>query len=334
MKALAPGKVILSGEHAVVYGAPALALAVRCHAHACLRPASGAGLYLRLADLDCELVLAPDTLPNLRHALEAKHRRFLQGTLSVDAILQHPSELFAYAIALVSERLACRFDRLHVDIVSSIPQGAGMGSSAATVAALMQVLAHHRALVLDSHALESLTTQAEQLQHGRSSGLDPAVVSRGGLLRYEQGVSTVIEASLPGEWYLIDSGQPAVTTGEVVAAVRQSFSGSAIWSEFRDLTQAWQAGLLEQSLEKTRRALVENQRLLQVIGVVPPRVSAFVRRAAGLGAVVKVCGAGAHRGEAGGMLLWQGPEPRALCAEFGYGYRELEEDRRGARCGD
>ena len=51
MRAIAPGKIIISGEHAVVYGAPALAVAVNIHASCEVRPVEGRCVSLYLDDL-------------------------------------------------------------------------------------------------------------------------------------------------------------------------------------------------------------------------------------------------------------------------------------------
>ncbi|MDA0242571.1 MAG: mevalonate kinase [Chloroflexi bacterium] len=160
--ASAPGKVILFGEHAVVYGQPAIAAPVpQVRATAVITPAPHAGILLAAAD-------------------------FGQSVWWHKANPTHP--LAAAVHALASQLTLAEQDQLlsHLTITvsSTIPVASGLGSGAAIAAALIRALALHlgRADLATPAAVSALTYEVERIHHGTPSGIDNTVVS------YEQPV--------------------------------------------------------------------------------------------------------------------------------------------------
>ncbi|MDY6890853.1 MAG: mevalonate kinase [Pseudomonadota bacterium] len=327
--ACAPGKIILSGEHAVVYGAPALALAVDRHIHIRYRPDQLPRLSWHTHERTHELGL--EKLAGLRRRLDNHFERYLRGELPITRILKKPAELAFYAIDMA--RVLSGLDihpRGSLRIDSDIPIGAGMGSSAALIAALLKLFGHF-------DTLEQLMQQVrycERLQHGRGSMVDAAAVCSGGLIRLqgEQVASLPLaQTGLGPGWFWLFTGTPASSTGAAVDAVRRHFGASGIWQEFAEVTEQVASALLagDTPLEPLRA----NHRLLSRIGVVPAPLQRFAELVEQRGGAAKICGAGALSGEQGGlMLLWlpQGT-PAQLPLQPHWHWGALKEEREGVR---
>ncbi len=328
MQAIAPGKVILSGEHAVVYGAPALAVATRCHIHARFTPHSADAVSLSGSLLDSAYSLS--SLGPLKAQLDQRFDAFSADTLAIDAVLDSPDQLIAYVLA--SQQFCCSGElRLH----SELPTGAGMGSSAAAIAvtlvmadALMQ---QQGGQPLSAEQRFTLIRYCERLQHGRGSAIDAAAVTFGGLVRVESDQVTALDCGLGEGWYRVNTGTPSISTGHCVQQVRSKFAQSAIWADFHQVTDRLQAALGQPDL--VHAAVRHNHRLLQRIGVVPTAVAGFIEAAERLGASAKISGAGAVAGDCGGQVLLYAPglDVSPLCTAFNYPYFPLQEDPQGAR---
>ena len=148
--ATAPGKVILFGEHAVVYGRPAIAAPVtQVKATATIEAGrAGKGTVILATDL---------TL--------AVHVR--------NAARDDP-------LASIVRLTLAHFDQSEPDasiiVHSTIPIASGLGSGAAVSTAIVRALAKFLDRELDQASMSALVYEVEKLHHGTPSGIDNTVV--------------------------------------------------------------------------------------------------------------------------------------------------------------
>ncbi|MCK5676446.1 MAG: mevalonate kinase, partial [Verrucomicrobia bacterium] len=144
MKAVAPGKLILSGEHAVVYGKPAIAMAVDRSAVFELTPQAGNEISFDLPGEENGGSLTIMALHDLKRRVEKKYREFLNGEIGIGYVLAAPADLFRFAFIHTLDGLHRKLDSgMVMKLRSSIPVGCGMGSSAATVLSEIRALGHY-----------------------------------------------------------------------------------------------------------------------------------------------------------------------------------------------
>jgi len=321
MKATAPGKLILSGEHSVVYGAPAIAVAVDERVTATFTPHSNNQLSICTAF--GETSLACDQLASLVVGLDQRYEEFLAGEILIADLLEYPAQLLFYTLAQSGF-----IQSGSVQIQSSIPVGAGMGSSAAVIAALLRLTRQNN---LQLEAFCQQVQYCERLQHGRGSIIDAAAVVYGGAVSVEQGRVRPLPLYLGGGWYRYHTGTPICSTGETVAWVRQHWAeDSALWSGFSEVTKQLANSLDDPAA--TLSLIRQNHSLLETIGVVPESVAALVQQIEQAGGAAKICGAGAHTGDAAGQLLVYLPEPIVAPLEqwLGIQLHPIQQAARGA----
>jgi mevalonate kinase len=335
MKAIAPGKLILSGEHAVVYGRPALAMAVNRNAQTLVLPEGGEGMVsFGLPDLGAmEGSFTVRALRDFHERVGRAYREFREGRLPIREVVKKPVELFQYAFVTLLDGLHLKVkEGIRVETHSNIPIGCGMGSSAATIMSLLRGVGHYYRVEFRPEWYYKYSLEAENMQHGKASGLDTFVSMHGGCVRFQCGECE--ELPLPRQpMWLVNTGKPETTTGEAVSAVARNFGeGAAVWGDFEGVTGRMQEALAKNDGRAFRRAVSDNERLLEGIGVVPGRVAEFAREVEAEGGAAKVCGAGAVGGEAGGVVLVTGEKsPAELCAKYGYELMTVRADPMGAR---
>ena len=134
MKIHAPGKLILSGEHSVVYGKPALAMAVNRYVTATATPQLLPLVSFDLSDLAYEHGLTLTALNRLKSRIKQKYQRFITGDFKIRDVLHKPVELAQFAFTLFLETLNRILTQgIKISVQSDLPMRFGTASSAATL---------------------------------------------------------------------------------------------------------------------------------------------------------------------------------------------------------
>lgn len=338
--ASAPGKTILMGEHAVVYGAPAMVAAVTLRARAVVEPAPDVPpgrIAVHLTDLEHRGVhavsAAVDYARDARDRWEEYRRRPDRSSFR-EMLGDGPDHVALVALGQAEETARRHVetppasgDGLRLEVGSEIPVGRGFGSSAAVGACVAAAWLARRGVDLGTEEMEELLLDVERRQHGDPSGVDAAAVLRGGLVWGEpdaDGLDFRPVADRGGVldgFLLADTGEPAESTGEVVSAVRERRDRDpgpveAALGRVREATVAFRRLLDATDPEPAEvvRLVRRCQRGLEEIGVVPAPVREIVRAVEARGGAAKISGAGAlsspEGGPAGGgLLLVYHPEP-------------------------
>ena len=334
MKAIAPGKLILSGEHAVVYGKPALAMAIDRSAQAVILPTSGDEISFSLHDYDHHEKFRIRALHEFQKRAKNNYEHFLAGDLGIKDVLVKPVELMQFVFITLLDGLHLKMEKdsgININMRSNIPIGCGLGSSAATVLSEIRAVGHYFRVDFrpDWHYKYSL--EAENMQHGRASGVDSYVSLHGGCVRFQNGVGEKV--ALPNiPIFIVQTGTPQTTTGECVSSVADKFKSSGIWDEFEEVTQKISEVIGGKDIEAMQEAVRENNKLLVKIGVVPEPVQQFIKDVEKWGGAAKTCGAGAVTGDNAGvvMVIAETP-PIELCRRYGYELSAVRGDPLGVR---
>ena len=299
----APGKTILFGEHAAVYGHAALVTALDHRMTVTARtPDSRERGTLRLE------------IPALRIA------KTVASTQAVDTVTE-PGDLAILAVTIGTADLEPHPAGFHLRIESRIPSGAGFGSSAALAVAV--VAACRRACGDDIAADEiaRLAVSIERHQHGRASGVDVQAVLRGGVLLCRLLDDGVLEREeLPGAGRLLDAfrlfhtGAPHESTGTMVGVVRRLLDRepARVHEAFETIAAATRDGhaaLLREDGAALVPIVLRAEAALEAIGVVPGGVQESIRAIEAAGGAAKISGAGGLTGAGAGLVLVVHPDP-------------------------
>lgn len=333
VKAHAPAKLILSGEHAVLYGQPALALALKCYTTCTVAWHNAAEVSFCCNDLSFNQSVGFAALQQLHGKLTSNYQQFLQGHQDIKSVLANPCDLLQYAVASVVTLLKKPLSTgIKVTISSNIPVGCGMGSSAALLISTLYGLGKLLQLDWDSEQYIAFAKSIEDLQHGRSSGVDLQLVMRGGCLLYNG--NTLEQRGLPKlPLYVVNTGKPQSTTGECVAQVAKIMQPE-VAQDFGTVTNAVDEALARVDLEGLQTAIKRNHQLLLRLQVVPPPVAAFIQDLETAGFAAKICGAGAISGDSAGMVLIcgeQNAKMQQVLTKYKYRAETLEADADGIR---
>ncbi len=268
----APGKVIISGEHSVVYGHPALVAAVNVYSKVSVEAFDEIGAHEIFSD---------------KYGVAKMIGRAFSG----------PSQLKPFARIIDVFRDSEGFKgRLRIRISSDIPPASGMGSSASLSVALANALLK---LVYEKPFDEkvfSLAMEGEKVAHVNPSGVDVAAALWGGLILFvkDKGIEK-LEAG-QGIFLLADSGLERSTKDMILKVAslkeREPDLFNIIMSSISDVTIKI-SRLLQTDMVEAGRLITLNHLLLSLMGVSNSRLDSLVWTSISAGAYgAKLTGGG------------------------------------------
>ena len=167
--ASAPAKVILFGEHFVVYGEPAIVLAIDRRAYATVDRSEDKLVHVRSANLNLKGYFEDGVFRVEQGDMREAKLRFEPVKLAVEKVLAtHKSDI-----------------GLDIEINSTVPVAAGLGSSAAVVVAVTAAVGALLNVKMSKEDIFRVGLEAEKLVHGTPSGVDPAIATFGGALLFQ-----------------------------------------------------------------------------------------------------------------------------------------------------
>nr|APU50938.1 mevalonate kinase [Phlomoides umbrosa] len=250
VRARAPGKIILAGEHAVVHGSTAVAAAIDLYTYVSLRfptpEENDDALIFHLKDLDLEFTWPvgkiKEVLPDQgSHAASSPLSCSFEATKAIASLVEEqniPEDKIGL-VAGVSAFLWL-YTSIHgykpakAVVTSELPLGSGLGSSAALCVALSAALlalsdsvkldfSHQGWQVFGDSELELVNKWAfegEKMIHGKPSGIDNTVSTYGNMIKFRSGELTRIRTNMPLKM-LITNTKVGRNTKALVAGVSE-----------------------------------------------------------------------------------------------------------------
>jgi mevalonate kinase len=334
MKAIAPGKLIISGEHAVVYGRPAVAMAIDLSAQTTITPAAGSDIAFSLHNFAHRESFKMRALREINKRLQHNYHLFLNGELGIRQVLGKPIELVLFTFITLLDGLHLKLEHgqgMDIGMSSTIPVGCGLGSSAASVLSELRAVGHFLRVEFRPDWHYKYSMLAENMQHGHASGVDSYVSLHGGCVRFQNGEG--VSVAMPSApVFIVNTGTPETTTGECVSEVRRHFGTDSIWNDFEGVTDEISRIVGSRDINSIQSAIRENHRLLCRIGVVPERVRQFIGEIESAGGAAKICGAGAVKGPGAGIVMVIADKPPVeLCRRYQYTLTAVRGDPLGVR---
>jgi mevalonate kinase len=275
ISASAPGKVILFGEHAVVYGQPAIAVPLtQISAKATITPGIGAPSgEIRIQAPDIGLHARLDHLP-ANQALAAAVR----ATRDSLGLAQTPA--------------------FTLRVNSTIPVAGGLGSGAAVSVAIIRAVSAFLGHPLPDETISALAFEVEKLHHGTPSGIDNTVVTYAKPVFFvKDQVIETFQILSPFTIVIADTGVSSPTKA-TVGDVRLGWQSEpekfeAIFGAIGSIVKQARFLIEAGDLGELGPLLDQNHTLLQSLGVSSPKLDALCQAARAAGAMgAKLSGGG------------------------------------------
>jgi hydroxymethylglutaryl-CoA reductase len=242
-RAVAPGRLILVGEHAVLHGSRALAVPIPLVVEAVVR------------DHDGDVVTVVPSW-GLEHRLS-------RGAGPIGSVLE----------AMLA-RVGLEGRGMHIRIDPGFPRAMGLGASAAIAVAVLRAVAKHFGIGLSESEISALAAESEAHVHGSASPLDHVVATRGEPILFRSGVPDIVEAlRIPEPVRIVIgvTGRESLTMAVVEKVDRAIASNRRlclrIFEEIDELAGASREALESGDLVRLGELMAWNHGLLHTLGL-------------------------------------------------------------------
>ncbi|MGO3363283.1 MAG: mevalonate kinase [Corynebacterium sp.] len=261
-------KIILFGEHSVVYGYPAIALPLRnLRMTVRVEPTAGAGVLSGLG-WSGPVAEAPERFGGV-----------LQAASAAAVFAGHPGAT------------------MDITTHADFPPERGLGSSAAASGAVVRAVLDAYDVTATPEEIFTLTQDAERIAHGQPSGIDTVATAAQSPVLFRAGLATDVPMDLSAWIVVADSGIEG-STRETVAHVRTLHQGAPETTDLAlgrlgTITEEAVADLQVGDVEALGTKMTEAHRVLSDLGVSNSQLDGLVSAALGVGAVgAKLTGGG------------------------------------------
>ncbi|MFP3909749.1 MAG: mevalonate kinase [Archaeoglobaceae archaeon] len=295
MIASAPGKVILFGEHAVVYGRHAVVTAINRRCYAEVKRSSDFRIQSKV------------------------------GVSGLD-FKKHP--YISYAVKRFRELRKVEGAEIKID--SEIPLGSGLGSSSAVTVSVLGALNAEFEGGLTREDVFEIARAVELDVQGKGSGIDPYISTYGGTWLTPDKKQFNIEGL---QFVVVDSQQSSSTRKMVsrVARLRDEYPSiiDAVFDVIGHISVSSVEHLQNKDLQALSRLMHFNQCMLQSIEISTEIIDLLVQNLSRAGITAKITGAGG-----GGCVVGVGDEKSIQKALEEYPAFLLEPEKEGVRIED
>lgn len=277
------GKVILLGEHSVVYGSHAVAAPIQLAMQAKVWDSAN-GIHL----------LIP------RWGVEEKIQKGANHRYSIYQSLD-----------LILETLELDDESMKIEVFPNVPRAMGLGGSAALAVAIIRALDEHFHLKLSEEDIYNLSYESEKIAHGNPSGIDNTLATYGEFILFKRGEPPFMQDLDVPEPFKIVIGLTGVEslTAKMVAKVRNAWENNQthyekIFDQINDLALESIKAIENHDLEQLGELMNINQGLLNALQVSSREIEELIEIARRNGAL----GAKLTGGGGGGAII-------ALCPD-------------------
>jgi len=294
--AIAPGKIILFGEHAVVYDKLGIAAAINMYSKVCVEK-NKKDIYLKdpwrevTINID-EIILMSKKIDKIIEKEEFSKIAELQGKEKVTAL--------KYLLGLFLRKI--KFSPLKIEIDTQLRSG--MGTSSSIFSAMIKALSDFFELNLSKQEISELCYQGDTIAHGGTpSGIDNSVVTYGGFISFRktEGIKQLnIKNELP---IVIGDTHIRAKTSEMVSMVRtlikKDESARKAIEEIGLISNQALEAIKTNDLKWIGELMNENQEKLRILRVSTPKLEKMIKAAINAGAY----GAKLTGGGGGGCMI-------------------------------
>lgn len=330
----APAKVHLIGEHAVVYGHPAIIAAIGRRIY--IDADKSEGVILKDARFGSERRWTVDDAIATAEKAQSLWKQY-QEKGNFSEFLAWTKDGGAYetywkALLGTTLKMTEADSGLYINIKKSeIPTGSGLGSSSASAVAIAKAASEVYNRNFDLDKINEIAYECEKLIHGTPSGGDNSTSCYGGLVWFQksQPRNTIVplREEIPHKlenFVFAYTKQPEKTTGELIQMVRsipEEERGPKM-QEIDSMTHEMRDVLKRKDYSRMMQIMNRTNDILSSFGLSIPETEAIYKKIVSLGGAAKMCGAC----YGGVMLAWHEEPEKIISAIRDLGFEPFQAD--------